>query len=257
MASILYAAYLGTVSGVLPVYLGLVAIWFFKRIPGTWRTVLVSFSAGILLFLFADVLQTAILLATIPGLNAFLLLVGLSAGLFSPALVSRNRISKQKKVMLAAPNAQVKYNAKIFAAYMVSVGIGLHNFGEGLALGAAYAARVAPLTALLVVGYALHNGTEGLGIAAPLSTEKTNLRQPALMGLIAGVPTVAGSMLGSAVYSEAIGSLFFAAAAGALLYVILELVRISHSDDRRELAFLGVFLGITMMYLTGLILSGA
>ena len=142
--------------------------------------------------------------------------------------------------------------SKLLTAYMMALGIGLHNFGEGLALGAAYGAGQFALTTALVVGFALHNGTEGLAIAGPVSDTPMRLRQPLAMGFIAGFPTILGSVLGSLAYSELLGVLFFSAAGGALLFVAVELLRLSTSPRSM---FAGLALGILLMYFTGLLLS--
>ena len=120
--------------------------------------------------------------------------------------------------------------AKSLTGYIISFAIGMHNLGEGLALGSAYAAGQFALTTLLVVGFALHNGTEGIAISGPVSDIQVRKRELALMGFLAGAPTIIGSILGSQFYSEVAGALFFSIAAGALLYVIVELLRRAQSS---------------------------
>jgi ZIP family zinc transporter len=135
------------------------------------------------------------------------------------------------------------------------MGIGLHNFGEGLALGASYAAVTHGLTGVLVVGFALHNGTEGMRITGPISSLPMKLKEPALMGFLAGFPTILGSVVGSLVYSQLVGALFFSAAAGAILYVIIELLRITHAGPTGSRAAIALLVGILLMYFTELIFS--
>jgi ZIP family zinc transporter len=139
----------------------------------------------------------------------------------------------------------------MFTAYMIALGIGMHNLGEGLALGASYAAGAISLTTILVVGFAIHNATEGMGITGPISDFPLDMKDPFIMGFIAGFPTLLGSIIGSLAYSEQIGPLFFAAASGALLYVIIELLKISYSPKN---TFIGITVGIILMYFTGLLL---
>ena len=137
-------------------------------------------------------------------------------------------------------------------AYAISLGIGLHNLGEGLAIGAAYAAdTLGGLTALLVIGFFLHNSTEGVGMTAPIASERTGWRAPLLLGFFAGFPTILGAMIGSLWNAPALETLFFAAAAGALLYVIIELVRLAFTPERTRGAYAGMVLGILVMYVTG------
>lgn len=135
---------------------------------------------------------------------------------------------------------------------MIAIGIGLHNFGEGLALGAAYAAGQLALTGVLILGFALHNGTEGMGIGGPIAGLPVRGREMLLMGLLAGFPTILGSVVGSLAYSPLLGVLLFTAAGGAILYVIVELGRFSYSPRG---TFLGVWAGILLMYFTQLLLS--
>jgi ZIP family zinc transporter len=138
------------------------------------------------------------------------------------------------------------------AAYIISAAIGLHNLGEGLAIGAAYAGGQFTLTTLLVVGFALHNGTEGIAIAGPASDIPIRARDPLLMGFLAGFPTVLGSIAGAALVSDLAGAFFFSMAAGALIYVIVELTTRAQSSKN---TFAGITIGILVMYFTELLLS--
>ncbi len=254
LTDFLYAGFLGFVAGFVPVYLGLVPLWYFRGLSDTWRAVLVSFSAGILLFLFADVTHEGVELANGPGSSPFLFAIGLVLGLAGPLLVSRRGGKRNVEGPETAPRASLSQagGAKLFTAYTMSLGIGLHNFGEGLAIGASYAAGALGLTTLLVVGFFLHNSTEGLGLTAPIATKQTGFRDPLLLGFFAGFPTILGSMIGAVGYSTAVGALFFAAAAGALLYVIVELLKLVAPHRTRGL-FAGAVLGVLVMYFTGLL----
>jgi ZIP family zinc transporter len=243
---------IGILAGLIPVYLGLMPIPLFRKLPSHWRSLLLSFSTGILLFLFADVTGEAVELGGTSNVGPFFFVIGLTLGLVGPAVVFHHR-----RVNIAAPNslgspALTGSSSKLLTAYMISLGIGLHNFGEGLALGAAYGAGEFALTTALVIGFALHNGTEGLGIAGPISDAPLRLRQPLAMGFIAGFPTIVGSVIGSLAYSELLGVLFFSAAGGALLFVAVELLRLPTSPRSM---FTGIALGILLMYFTDLLLS--
>ncbi len=256
MADVLYAGFLGVIAGLVPVYLGLVPLWFFKGVPEGWRTLLVSFSAGILFFLFADVTHEGMQLSQVPGSAPVLFAVGLALGLLGPVAIThirKRRIFPQTTGPSPASRPIPDGSAKMFMAQMIALGIGLHNLGEGLAIGAAYAAGAFVLTNLLVIGFALHNSTEGLGISGPIASTPTGLRQPLLLGFVAGSPTILGSMIGSLAYSAALGTLFFSAAAGALLYVIVELLKVSSISGRTTSAFGGIVLGILVMFATGLL----
>ncbi len=253
LADLIYAIAIGIIAGLIPVYLGLLPLPLFRKLSSSKRSILISFSIGILLFLFVDVTKEAFNLvdkiSTFSGPPLFAL--GLSLGLLGPAFFSHSRRRQREK---AGPDSEDSLGREgmFFTAYMIAIGIGLHNFGEGLALGAAYAAGNLALTGVLVLGFALHNGTEGMGIGGPIAHLPVHGREMALMGLLAGFPTVLGSVVGSLAYSALLGVLMFAAAGGAILYVIVELARISYSPRS---AFLGVWAGILLMYFTELLLS--
>ncbi len=246
MVDILYAAFLGLVAGLVPVYLGLIPLPVFRRLSGFKRNLLLCFSTGILLFLFADVTGEGIDLSRNVAYGSMLFTAGLIAGAVIPFLVSSRRPS------LAASPDLPTFATRPLTAYLISFAIGLHNLGEGLALGAAYAAGQIGLTTILVVGFALHNGTEGIAISGPVSDISLRLREPVLMGFVAGFPTVVGSVIGSLFYSDWAGALFFSTAAGALLFVIVELLRRSQPSKG---TLVGLLLGILLMYFTDLLLS--
>lgn len=246
MVDVFYSAALGLIAGLVPVYLGLLPLPFFRRLSGSRRNVLLSFSIGILLFLFADVTGEGIELSRQVSYGSLLFAAGLVLGVFAPFLVS----SRRRRVGDSSVVSDIA--AKSLTAYIISFAIGLHNLGEGLALGAAYAAKQLALTTVLVVGFALHNGTEGIAISGPVSDIRMGLREPVFMGFLAGFPTVIGSVIGSLFYSDLAGALFFSTASGALLYVVVELLRRAH-PSKGTLA--GLLVGILLMYFTDLLLS--
>jgi zinc transporter ZupT len=246
MVDILYAAALGFVAGLIPVYLGLLPLPLLRRFSAPRRSFLVSLSVGILLFLFADVTGEAVELSGQTWYGALLFAVGLVMGVGVPFAISsrRQRVNDGSSVGISG--------FRLLTAYIISAAIGLHNLGEGLAIGAAYAGGQLALTTVLVVGFALHNGTEGMAIAGPVSDTSIRARDPLVMGFLAGFPTVLGSILGATLYSELAGIFFFSMAAGALLYVIIELTRRAQSVKS---TFVGIVLGILLMYFTDLLLT--
>lgn len=252
MADILYSLTLGLIAGLIPVYLGLLPLPLVRRLSLSRRVLLISFSAGILLFLLADVMGEAIKLSSTGGMGPTVFALGLILGLAGPVGVSYWKTQSTSDPTHAADGHASKNDARFLAAYMIALGIGLHNFGEGLALGASYAAGQVALTTLLVVGFALHNGTEGMGITGPMSDLPYRVKDPLILGFLAGFPTVVGSVLGSLVYSSLMGALFFSVASGALLYVTVELIRVSYSPRK---TFVGMLLGILLMYFTSLLLT--
>ena len=148
-------------------------------------------------------------------------------------------------------------------AVLIAVGIGLHNFGEGLAVGSAFALGEAALGTLLIVGFTLHNTTEGLAIVAPLARagQQVSVGDLAKLGLIGGVPTIAGAWLGGFVYSPVWSVLFLAIGVGAIAQVIGQIVRhmTREGSAARMLAtgpvLAGLFAGFAVMYVTGMLVG--
>lgn len=241
MVDVLYSAALGLIAGLIPVYLGLIPIPFFRKLSSSNRSLFLSFSIGILMFLFADVAAEAIDLSKQPQSNPLLFAVGLITGVAVPIIISSRRKTN-------APNI----NFQSLTAYIIAAAIGLHNLGEGLALGSAYAAGQVALTTVLVVGFAVHNGTEGMAIAGPVSDMPIGVKEPLTMGFLAGFPTVIGSVIGAAYYSDLAGTLFYSVATGALLYVIIELLIRARSPSRTAI---GIVAGILLMFFTDLLLT--
>jgi len=246
MTDLLYAAVLGFVAGLLPVYLGLLPLALFRRLSASGRRFLVSFSVGILLFLFADVTGEAVGLSGHTWYGALLFAFGLVIGVGVPFVISSRRNHVKGG---SSPSA---IEIKPLTTYIISVAIGLHNLGEGLAIGAAYAGGQLALTTVLVVGFALHNGTEGMAIAGPVSDALFRAREPLVLGFLAGFPTVLGSIFGTLFYSDLAGVFFFSMAAGALLYVVIELTRRAQSPKS---TLIGIVVGILLMYFTDLLLT--
>ena len=150
-------------------------------------------------------------------------------------------------------------------ALLIAVGIGLHNFAEGLAIGQAAAGDEIALATLLVVGFALHNATEGFGIVAPLAaTSESGRREPLptwgfllTLGLIGGGPTFVGTAIGHAFTSDPMSVVFLSLAAGSILYVVLQLVGVAAKTRRMDLLAYGVFLGLVAGFLTDAIVTAA
>jgi ZIP family zinc transporter len=146
-------------------------------------------------------------------------------------------------------------------AVMVATGIGLHNFGEGLAIGAAFSLGEASLGTVLIVGFTLHNTTEGLAIVAPLAHERVRLGQLVRLGLLGGGPTIVGAWIGGLVYSPIWSVLCLALGAGAIAQVIVQLSRqmVGTGSVARYVATptvaSGLFAGVAVMYVTGLIVG--
>jgi ZIP family zinc transporter len=150
-------------------------------------------------------------------------------------------------------------------ALLIAVGIGLHNFAEGLAIGQAAASSEIALATLLVIGFALHNATEGFGIIAPLAGDTNpdgthampSWKLLLLFGAIAGGPTFIGTAVGHSFTSEAMSVVFLSLAAGSILYVVLQLVGVAAKSRRMDLLAYGLFIGLIAGFLTDAIVTAA
>jgi zinc transporter, ZIP family len=172
---------------------------------------------------------------------AFLALTGVSAW-----LDQRRRAARDA----GAPGTQL--------ALLVATGIGLHNLGEGVAIGAAYSAGALALGAFLVVGFAIHNTTEGLAIVAPIARLRPSLLRLGMLGLIAGAPAVLGAWIGAAAFNSSMAAFLFGFGAGAIAQVIVQLAPSLRDDGGRTLhpaAVAGLLAGMALMFATGLLVS--
>ena len=140
---------------------------------------------------------------------------------------------------------------------LIAVGIGLHNFGEGLAIGGSAAAGEIGLATVLVIGFALHNGTEGFGIVAPLAAggDRPSWGFLLLMGLIGGGPTFVGTAVGRQFTSDAMSVIFLTLAAGSILYVVIQLLGVAYKNGRKELIYWGVLLGLCAGFVTDMVVT--
>jgi zinc transporter ZupT len=144
-------------------------------------------------------------------------------------------------------------------AYLIALGIGLHNLGEGLAIGAAYTVGELALGALLVLGFLIHNTTEGPAIVAPVARHGVALGHLFLLGLLAGGPTIVGAWLGAFAYSPVWATLFLAIGAGAIFQVVVAIVRLPEGGGAARLltpaGVSGLLVGMAVMYGTGLLVA--
>ncbi len=244
-------ALLGFYAGVIPVFLGLLWLPFLRALEPHWVDFFLSLTVGLLAFLGVEALAEALETAgRVPG--AFqglgLVLLGLLGAPLAIAALARRSAGR-------AGSTHPAWRV----ATLIALGIGLHNLGEGLAIGASYASGEIALGTFLVIGFLIHNTTEGLGIVAPLATEPTRLAQLAALGALAGGPTVIGAWIGGFTVSPTWSTLFFAVGAGAIVQVVLELLRLFlRRPGGRVLTPLnsaGLMAGLLLMYGTGL-LSG-
>ncbi|HEY8767467.1 MAG TPA: ZIP family metal transporter [Dehalococcoidia bacterium] len=144
-------------------------------------------------------------------------------------------------------------------ALLIAVGIGLHNFGEGLAIGGSAASGEINLAMVLVLGFAMHNATEGFGIVAPLAADndRPSWRFLLAMGVIGGGPTFFGTAVGRQFTSDALSVIFLTLAAGSILYVIIQLLGVAQRAGRKELLYGGLLAGLAAGFLTDMVVTAA
>jgi zinc transporter ZupT len=241
-------ALLGIYAGVIPVLLGLLWFPFLRQIDGRWVDFFLALTIGLLGFIGIEALFEALeTSALVPGAfqGTGLVLIGVVAAPLLLAALGQWR------------GATSGSRPGFYVALLIAIGIGLHNLGEGLAIGTSYATGEIALGTSLLVGFLLHNTTEGLGIISPLTNERPGFGRLLLLGAIAGVPTVVGSWIGGFSYSPIWTTLFFALGAGAIIQVIYELFRLfARRGGAALLAPLnvaGLLVGVAVMYVTGLL----
>lgn len=272
---------LGAIAG-FTILLGLPIARIRRPLPAL-RQLLSAVAIGILLFLAWDVLTHAWepIETALTNLHehhggmwpvigyATLFLAGLGIGLIS--LVSYERFLTEGTPRPLGPGATAvnEARARRFGvaglsplrrlSLMIAVGIGLHNFGEGLAIGGSAGRGEISLATMLVVGFALHNATEGFGIVAPLAAENDRPSWGFLltMGAIGGAPTFFGTLVGRQFTNDAVSVIFLTLAAGSILYVVIQLLGLAQQGDRRRLVAWGVFIGLALGFVTDMVVTGA
>jgi ZIP family zinc transporter len=240
-------ALIGVLVGVLPVALGLLWLPALRQASPAWLSAFMAFTGGLLAFLGVEALSEAFELQAVlpPGLGGSgLVLLGVALSFLGMTALA-TRLSGGA-------------TATGFAlALLVAIGIGVHNLGEGLAIGASFALGELQLGTFLIVGFMIHNVTEGLGIAAPVAKTRVTVLALAGLALIAGGPTVLGAWLGGYASSDVLAALFFAIAAGAAFQVVVEVgryvARQAPGGLRSSYAIGGFLAGVAAMYLTGIL----
>jgi ZIP family zinc transporter len=142
-------------------------------------------------------------------------------------------------------------------ALMIAVGIGLHNFAEGLAIGNSAATGELSLAIMLIIGFGLHNATEGFGIVAPLAGRRPSWGFLALLGLIGGGPTFLGTLVGQRFVDDTVSIAFLGLAAGSILYVVIELLAVARQANLKTITTWGIFIGVFAGFVTDAIVTAA
>ena len=281
----LQIATLGAIAG-FTIFLGL-PVGRLRNPSLAMKAFLNATATGVLLFLFWDVLahavepvETALTAVTRDGTGSWMhfgalaavAIASLTLGLMS--LVYYEQWMADAKdagvgaahgpgaadiAELAGPRAFDSATAGRRLALLIAVGIGLHNFSEGLAIGQSAAAGEISLAVLLIVGFGLHNATEGFGIVAPLAGEpnRPSWGFLALLGVIGGGPTLVGTLVGQSFVNDTVSIAFLALAAGSILYVIVQLLRVAQNLGRRTLMYWGLLLGLLLGFATDFVIVAA
>jgi ZIP family zinc transporter len=243
---------IGLLVGIVPVALGLLWLPSLRRADERWLAAFMALTAGLLTFLGVEALAEAFERQSLlpePLSGAGLVLLGVAISYLSMTFLGARLSRREGRAALGGAAL----------ALLVAIGIGVHNFGEGLAIGTSFAFGELTLGTFFVVGFMIHNVTEGLGIAAPAAEARApvSLATLGLLALVAGGPAIAGAWLGGFAASDLLAVVFFAAAAGAAFEVVVEVGRFVARRAPGGLGsgyvIAGFLAGIVVMYVTGLL----
>ncbi|MCW2747270.1 MAG: family metal transporter [Nocardioidaceae bacterium] len=248
-------ALLGIYVGVIPIALGFLWMPFIRRSSRRWLRGLMAFTVGLLAFLALDATLEG--LDLVAGTSAFGGSIVVLIGAFV-AYLALEGVEGYVRTRTKNPDGTAQALPPATLALLISIGIGLHNLGEGLAIGSAYAVGSLALGAFLVVGFAIHNTTEGLAIVSPLASERVRPARLALLGLIAGGPAILGALIGSTVYQPALAAFLFGLGAGAVAQVAIKILPMLKDGEGRTLSPLtagAMVAGVAFMFATGLLVT--
>ena len=248
----IFFAIIGTYVGIIPIMIGLLWLPFIKKISKQKYHFFLALTAGLLLFLAIDSIEEALDVSNenlAQSFNGSLLVATVVVLSFLALYYAGDKIVKKAD--------SSKLTKSVAIALMISIGIGLHNFGEGLAIGASVGLGSIAFTTFLIVGFALHNTTEGLAIASPMAREKLMLGKLAAMGMIAGAPAIFGAWVGGFVYSPFASVIFLGIGAGAIFQVIIIILRMIRNENENNLSSFSIVsgfgVGMLVMYLTSIL----
>ncbi len=242
---------IGLYVGLIPVLLGMLWLPVLRLFSQRWLTFFLAVTIGLLIFLGIDATSEALGLAgQVGGAFQGVGIVGIgTVGTF----MLLHAISQRQASRSADP-----VQKRLSLATMVAFSIGLHNLGEGLAIGASFAVGAASLGTFLVIGFIIQNITEGLAIVTPVVNDRPSLARLAFMGAVGGGPAIAGAWLGGLTYSLPLGVLFLSIGAGAVFVVVYQLFKTTQTDARYAMpltTFAGVTAGMLLLWVTGLFIK--
>jgi zinc transporter, ZIP family len=246
-------AAMGAYVGIVPVMLGILWLPFMRRLSQTWFNFFLSLTLGLLVFLGVDALNEGLQAAgKLP--DAFEGVAFVAVG-FALAFLAISAVDVAVRSRVTAHGG----DTALVLAYMIALGIGVHNLGEGLAIGGAYAVGKIALGALLLIGFTIHNTTEGLAIVAPLTRSRVPIVHLAMLGLLGGAPAILGCWLGGFIYSDFWSVFFLAIGAGAIFQVVWAIARQMMATSAGSLVHFGnaagFLLGMFVMYATALFVT--
>ena len=243
---------IGLYVGVIPVLLGICWYPALRRMGPRAFIFLMALTVGLLLFLGIDAVSEALEVAA--RLGSPFQGVGLVATGIVGTYLLLDAITRWQST-----TGRGEADQRLTLAMMIAIGIGLHNLGEGLAIGAAYRVGEAALGTFLVIGFVLQNITEGLGIIAPVVRDSPSIRRLIGLGLIGGAPAIVGAWIGGSIESAPLAALFLAIGAGAVFEVMVEVARLIQRQTAKQAmplnVFSGVMAGMLLLYVTGFLVK--
>src|SRR3989304_341837 len=245
-----YFAIIGTYVGVIPVLIGLLWFPFIAKMSKSKYKFFLALTAGLLMFLGIDAIQEGLEISTTSLSGAFngqLLVATVVVISFLGLYYSSEKLISRTTSNLTKP---------VTIGLMIAIGIGFHNLGEGLAIGAAVGLGEIALSTFLIVGFAIHNTTEGLAIAAPMAKGKPLIGKLVMMGMIAGTPAIFGAWIGGFIYSPFAAVVFLSIGAGAIFQVVVSILNWIRQDEEKTFSTMSVVsgfsVGMLIMYLTSI-----
>jgi len=246
-----FFAIIGTYVGIIPVMIGLLWLPFIKRIGKNKYNFFLALTVGLLVFLGIDAMLEGFEVSKenfSTNFNGELLIITITLLSFLGLYYSAEKLTSRTSLTASSKPLAI--------GLMIAIGIGLHNLGEGLAIGAAIGLGQVALSTFLIVGFALHNTTEGIAIASPLAKTKSPISKIIILGLIAGSPAILGTWIGGFFYSPYTAIVFLSIGAGAIFQVALIILKWLYQSEQKLVQasiVSGIGVGMLIMYLTSIL----